>query len=271
MINQDYNFSKYKNSILIIMLFIVGLLFTLSTIWYVKNKMELLKEKQFQQEKIHLKQKLRNLLETKRKAVMSIPVVMSKDITIQEYLEHKRDINIHKLIVDISDSLRKNTDYKNIWLHIIDKYGVSLARSWSNRAGDSIYNIRKDIRDIIKSPHITSRISVGKFSMTFKSIVPIFDKKGKFIGIVEGINHFNSIIKKLKKDGIESIVLVDKKYKKQLTKNITHTFINDYYVVNFNPQKKILNLVKDKGVKYFINNREYRVCLLYTSPSPRDS
>ncbi len=259
MINQDYNFSKYKNSILIIMLFIVGLLFTLSTIWYVKNKMELLKEKQFQQEKIYLKQKLRNLLETKRKAVMSIAVVMSKDITIQEYLEHKRDINIHKLIVDISDSLRKNTDYKNIWLHIIDKNGVSLARSWSNQAGDSIYNIRKDIRDIIKSPHITSRMSVGKFSMTLKSIVPIFDEKGKFIGIVEGISHFNSIIKKLKKDGIESIVLVDKKYNKQLTKNITHTFINDYYVVNFNPPKKILNLVKDKGVKYFINNREYKV------------
>ena len=33
--------------------------------------------------------------------------------------------------------------YKNVWFQIIDKYGISFYRSWSDKTGDNIKEFRK--------------------------------------------------------------------------------------------------------------------------------
>jgi hypothetical protein len=222
MSNQDYEIHKRASVISIVFLTIIGVLITIFTIKYINNEIELLKQNEFQEKSIFIKKEVEKLQSSKMNSVMTIPLTLSQDTLFQNYLEQKIDINLHKKLQKLSYSFKKYTPYKNVWIQVINKNGVSLARSWTNKTNDSIYNIRKDIRDMIKSPHIMSRISVGKFTESFKSIVPIFNDKKEFLGMIEVSTHFNSIVKTLKQDGFETLVLADKKYKSQLTHNVSH-------------------------------------------------
>lgn len=134
---------------------------------------------------------------------------------------------------ELCKKLQKLTDYKNVWIQIIDNKGKSVVRSWATQYGDSLLNSRQDIKMLLKDPHPVSTISVGKYSASFKCIVPVYDEKKSFLGFVETITHFNSITKTLQENGFSAIVLADKRYSKQLIHNITQTFIDDYYVANF--------------------------------------
>ncbi|MGM0624122.1 MAG: cache domain-containing protein, partial [Campylobacterota bacterium] len=125
----------------------------------------------------------------------------------------------------------------------IDSEGKSFSRSWTDKKGDDLYDLREDVRIVLADKQIRTTISVGLFSISFKSMVPIY-RGDEFLGVFEVISHFNSIEQKLQKSGYESLMLVDKRFKPQLTRNITKTFIDGYYVANFEPN---LSLVEKMG------------------------
>ena len=150
--------------------------------------------------------------------------------------------------------LRETTDFKNVWFQLISKKGISLQRSWTDKKNDSLVNIRIDVAKMIKNPKVMNTISVGKFDLSFKSMIPVFDDKNTFLGIIEVITHFNSISKKLKKNGIESVILADKKYKKQLTKAFTKKFAADYYVANLDAPAKLLHYLQQENIEEYISN-----------------
>jgi GGDEF domain-containing protein len=100
-------------------------------------------------------------------SVMTIPLTLSQDALFQNYLEHRVNLDLHKKLKKLSYSFKKYTPYKNVWIQVINKNGVTLGRSWTNKANDSLYKLRKDVRDMIKSPKIMSRISLGKFTDSF--------------------------------------------------------------------------------------------------------
>ena len=126
---------------------------------------------------------------------------------------------------------------------------------------------------MIEEPQIMCTISTGKFDMTFKSMVPIYDKS-TFIGMFEIITHFNSISNQLLDSDIDSIIVVDKKYKTQLSKALTKKFIDDYYVANENVKEEIIDYIKSKGIKnyihsekkYIIDQKENKFIVVYNIP-----
>ena len=84
----------------------------------------------------------------------------------------------------------------------------------------------------------------------------VFYDNDEFLGIFEVITHFNSIAVKLRKKGIEPIILVDKKYKKQLIKPFTKLFIGDYYVANLNANRKYMNFIEQSTIEYFLTYKK---------------
>ena len=64
----------------------------------------------------------------------------------------------------------------------------------------------------------------------------------------------------MQKKNYDTIILVDKKYKEQLTHPFTRTFIEDYYIANLNADPKLLALIKRKGVSHFLNANTHHVC-----------
>ena len=192
---------------------------------------------------------LNSLIQKKKESNLFITLSLSQNPNIKKALK-LNDPNLIDL-KEIETKMRKSTKFKHIWFQIIAKDGKSFKRSWTSKKGDNLKNARPEVQSMIQNQRIIESISTGKFDMTFKSMIPIFDENTNFIGIFETITHFNSISQELRQEGIESVILVDKSYKKQLTKAMSKTFIDNYYVANLDVSKQLLkDLSKNDITKY---------------------
>ena len=148
--------------------------------------------------------------------------------------------------------------YHNIRIHIVDKEGRQRYLSWTkNDLGNYILNARDDLKILYKDPKPLHSISVGKFSIAFKGIVPIYDEQHHFLGIIETITFFNSIAKTLQEGAVYSAIIIDKKFYKRLQYSISQNFIDNYNIANINVKPEIIRLLKQYGITYFIKNRSF--------------
>jgi diguanylate cyclase (GGDEF)-like protein len=204
----------------------------------------------------NMHKEIRTLVKEKAETVLIIAMSISNNNQIKEAILKKQKMKLD--LNAFSLSLQENTSLSDIWIQVVNKDGTSLYRSWTKKNGDDLKKFRIDVTQMIQNPTIRSTISVGKFDLTFKSMVPLYES-GKFIGFVEVIAKFNSIATKMSNKDYDSILLVDKKYKRQLTKAFTKTFIEDYYVATLNAKPELVEYIEKKGVKAFININTYLV------------
>ncbi len=207
-----------------------------------------------------IKNIFRELVAHKQGRTAAITYILSQDTKIIEALV----TNDNSLInyTDTIKGIEQYDNYKNLWIQIIDKNGKSFYRSWTHHVGDSVTAVRDDIVSMIKNPRAMNQISTGRFDMTFKTILPLY--KGKeFVGMMETISHFNSIADELNLMGINSVMLADKSYKKRFIEPLTGLFIHDYYVVNKDASKELMNLINNHGIDKFINNKDYFILKNY--------
>ncbi len=246
---------KYINLVLFIVFIITALVAKIILNNIAERKVETLKEHQFLTTATEMQQQFNTLVKEKQKATLAIALLLSKNGYFKTALLNNKVENIN--LEEYSGILKQHSDFKNIWFQLVNKQGISIARSWTKKRGDSVLDIRPDIVEILKYPKIKTPINVGKFDLTFKAIVPIYNNK-QTIGIFEAITHFNSITKNLRKKHTCSVIIVDKKYKKQLIKPFSKIFIDDYYIANKNAKQKDLDIIKRKGVEFFKNyNKVY--------------
>jgi hypothetical protein len=254
-LKSTYINTKYGKYILFGVLTSIICVFVASRIISNKEISQLL-DSRYQNYTNNIKNEIKTLIENKKEVISLIALSLAND----QNLIHALKSNNKSVIKlrEFSQKLKQETIYKNIWFQIIDKNGKSFYRSWTSKTGDDILKARTDIAKMLEKPNIMSTISTGKYAMSFKSMVPIYDKK-EFIGIFEIITHFNSIHKKLKRDNIESIFIVDKSYRKQISKPFYSLFIDDYYISMQNPNKTIVKKLQKNGIKKYINNENYTI------------
>lgn len=192
------------------------------------------------------KNELNTLIQEKQESLLHIALSMSENKILQESLFYNDATGLD--LNSFAIKLREHSSLKNMWFQLIRADGTSFHRSWSQKRDDDLKNVRLDIVKMIKSPKIISSISVGKFDLSFKTMVPIY-YKSRFIGIFEAMAKFNSIALKMQNSGFESAILVDKIYEKQLSDAYTKTFIDGYYVANTNVNKELLEFVRSKNIE----------------------
>ena len=198
-----------------------------------------------------MREKLSSMILQKQKATVAIALSMASNKHLAQNVKNKK---IRKdYYKNLIKKFKVNTLYQNIWIQLLDKDLTSLYRSWSDKKGDNLSRIREDLVSVALSKKVTYSVSVGKFDLSIKVIVPLFINND-FVGIVEVISHFNSISKQLKKSDIDSAVLLKKEYKKQLEFPFTKLFIDDYYVANFDAPKTTREYLKSYGVENYFNN-----------------
>ncbi|QOY54826.1 GHKL domain-containing protein [Candidatus Sulfurimonas marisnigri] len=237
---------KFSQKLIFLFLLILTAVL-LNKVW--QEKIELLKKEKYIAVTQEIQEQTNILVEEKKNATVAIGVSLSFDKTIKEALK-KDKVELIKL-GELSASLRKNSDFKNVWFHVLTGEGKCFYRSWTDRRCDTVLNNRIDIEEMLKDPKIMTTISVGNYDMTFKVMIPIYEEKN-LLGIIEVITHFNSITIKLLKKGIEPVVLADKKYKEQLLYPFTKLFIGNYYVANLNANPKYMDIIEEKTVEHFL-------------------
>lgn len=180
------------------------------------------------------------------------------------YLLSKDDKLINALVkndrslldyTEIINEIQKFDEYKNLWIQVIDKDGYSFYRSWTNKIGDHAASARIDIVDMINDPKPMRGISTGRFDMTFKTMIPLYDKN-KFIGMIEMISKFNSIANLLKDHNIEPLMVLHEDYTKRFIKPFTGLFIGNNYVANLNASKEIMKKAKSYGLSKLMYLKE---------------
>lgn len=215
----------------------------------IDNQVEASKSEKYVEVSKEMKRELDLLIKEKQESILLITFSMSQNIQIIEaLLNNNPSLDLHKL----SLKLRENTTLKNIGFQVITPDGRSFYRSWTDKRGDDLTKVRVDIAKMIKDPKITSSTSTGKFDLTFKSMVPIYQDE-KLIGIIEALSKFNSISIKMLNKGYDNVFLVDKKYKKQLSHAFTKKFVGDYYVANLNAKKELMDYIAKGSVESFLN------------------
>jgi signal transduction histidine kinase len=202
-------------------------------------------------EKIHKEAEL--LIKNKKQSTLSIGLSLSRDQYIIEALQHKDTAKIG--LDELSSTLKEFTRFQNVWFQIIDTTGTVLYRSWTDLHGDRVDPSRNDLQKMYDDPHIISSISVGRYDMTFRSMVPMYDQQKNFLGLFEVITHFNSISLSLLESGFHAIILADKKYTSQITHPFTKKFVDEYYIANLDASEKYTGIIKKAGVENFINNQ----------------
>lgn len=201
----------------------------------------------------NMKENLLSQLSDKRNGTFSIALGLSENPEIIDFLKTGKN---PKDLRAFSRKLQKHTNYQDVWFQLVDSKGTSRYRTWTKKIGDSLLGKRLDVVEMIRSPHVINTISVGIFSMTFKSLVPVY-KDDTFIGSLETITHFNSIDRNLKESGIRSVILVDRSYHSQLTRSLTGDFIDGYYRVNTDPDPTLLAKIKRDGPARYLGIKNY--------------
>ena len=210
------------NVFLELLLWVVfGGIFVIFSSWLINHKVAELKEKQYSEYALGLKKETKTLIDQKAQMIRIIAMTISKDKLIKEALL-KNDPSLLNL-QEYSKNLAAHTTLKNIWYQILTSDGKSFSRSWTHKNGDDLTHARNDIAKLIQKPEIIDSISVGKYDLTFKTMVPIYDGQN-FIGIIEVMGKLNSVAESLERSGNSCVILVNKSYKKQLTHAFTKHF-----------------------------------------------
>lgn len=220
---------------------------------YVKNVQEIQKTI-YLEKSVELKNNFKKLVEEKKGKTFSLTYLLSQNPKVINALVKNDNtiLDFHNTL----DGIQKYGDFKNLWIQIVDKNGVSFYRSWTTKVGDNAALARIDIEQMIKNPKPMQQISTGRFDMTFKTMLPLYDN-GNFIGLIEMISHFNSIAEVLKKDTIEPIMLVDESYTKNFIKPLTGLFIGKNYVANNNASRHLMKTIEKNGIDNFLDIKEY--------------
>ncbi|MDD2290954.1 MAG: ATP-binding protein [Aliarcobacter sp.] len=242
-------YSKKNTRITIFSFLILAIFIIVGTYYYISNKQQNLLNSIYNSTNTNIIKLTENFLENKKNTTLSIALSLSKENKLFEYMNSQEYDKFE--YTKLTEQIKQNTKFKNIWIQIVDKEGNSVYRSWTDKKGDNLL-FRKDLKKFIENRDISTSIGVGLFSMTIKARAPIFDTDNNFLGAIEVISHFNSIANDLKENNIDSIVVTDKKYKERIKFPHTNTFINDYYIANINANKDLIDYLQENRIEKYL-------------------
>jgi len=156
---------------------------------------------------------LKNQLVSKADVSLTNAINISANYDVFEALEYD---NIEFAIDGLGkliESYKKNTNYPDIKIHIHTADVKSYLRQWNpEKRGDDLSKFRHTILKVKETKKPLSAIEIGQAGMAIRGIAPII-KDDNYLGSVEFIQGFNSIVKSAKKDiDADVIVLMDKKF-----------------------------------------------------------
>ena len=241
----------FKESPKALLSFIILFILSFSAYFYIQSQY-IQKTRNHYVKSIHNEVQL--LIELKKATTFDIARRISLDknlINIMQKKEYEKfyDDSIFKIA-------KKFKSFKNVALHIVDQNGINRYLSWTKKSiGKNIISVRKDLQKLYLNPHSMSAISVGKFDMTFKGTVPMYDASHTFLGVIEVITHFNSISKYLAKDSIYTTLVIDKRFTKQLVYPFSDRFIDGYNISTLHLHKDVEHFLNTQGLPALIKDK----------------
>lgn len=174
-------------------------------------------------------------IDDKRRQMASLAFALSQNRALARAVTVNDKEAIASVLEPVKSYLLQKQIDPDVWIQAVDPRGFSRYRTWTDKTDDDLLPVREELRKLVEHPREHHGVSVGIFRMTFKNTAPLTGEAGKPAGFVEVISGFSSIIGQLASAGIETGVVIDKKYRNQLTRPISNRFIGDYNLVRSTP------------------------------------
>ncbi len=165
--------------------------------------------------KEHFKVLIEERIQSKMDVAISNAVTLSQNTDLLLALETNDRSMLKVTLTSLTDTMKDGTTFNNIKIHVHDKDVKSFYRSWKpDKHGDDLKSFRDTILEVKKTKKPLAAIEVGRAGLVLRGLAPIFDMDGKYVGSVEFIQGFNSVVKDFEKDDEFLIVLMNEKLKR---------------------------------------------------------
>jgi len=147
-------------------------------------------------------------LEEKKQIGLTNAINLSLNRSVQQALKQNDRKMIFEYLNTLSTQFAKNTNYKNIKIHIHDKDVKSFVRHWKpTQFGDDLSSFRDSLNHVKSHRQPISVIEPGRAGMLIRGVAPILEGK-EYLGSVEFIQGFNSVVLNAKKDNDFSLLFL---------------------------------------------------------------
>jgi methyl-accepting chemotaxis protein len=193
----------------LIILSLIGLLAVSFTTYISIQKVE---KDVYTNEKESLSVYVKNQLDSKYDVALTNAITIASNYYVVESLTQNDRAIAAKGLKEITKTFKEHTDFKNVQIHIHTKEIKSFLREWMpEKFGDDLSSFRHTIKKVKESKLPLTAIEMGVAGMTLRGVAPII-KNQEYLGSVEIIQSFNSIVSSAKKDlGASVVFLTDKK------------------------------------------------------------
>jgi len=117
-----------------------------------------------------------------------------------------------KGLTELIGKFKRDTSLKNIKIHIHDANVHSLLRVWKPKKwGDDLSSFRKTIVKVKETKEPLVAVELGRAGLILRGVSPIIEQ-GKYLGSVEFMQGFNSIVKDGKKSNYDVLIVLKNKY-----------------------------------------------------------
>ncbi|MDD3342839.1 MAG: methyl-accepting chemotaxis protein [Sulfurospirillaceae bacterium] len=188
---------------------IIGLVLILLTTY---NNIKSIEYDVYTKEQETLSIYIKNQLESKFDIAITNAInIASNFYVIDSLLNNDRAIAL-KGLTELSKTYKDKTDFKNVQIHIHTKDVKSFVRAWMPaKFGDDLSSFRHTINKVKETKEPLSAIEMGVAGMSLRGVAPVL-KEGVYLGSVEFIQSFGSVVKNAKDDlGASVIFLTDQK------------------------------------------------------------
>jgi len=196
---------------IIFILFGIFILSSLIIIPYVLNKLSTIEDETLLRTTTSFKAELQNALIAKDKVWMTNALQIANNPLIEEAMSSGDRDTCISVLKKYSGIYKKNTGFKNVKFHLIDKDLKSFVKSWkSNSFGEELsysdaYKEVKNNQKPIVTPEVSSK------GLRLKGLFPVFFNK-IFVGIVNFEGGLNSIKRTLSKNKIQFLYFLKNDY-----------------------------------------------------------
>ncbi len=150
----------------------------------------------------------------------------------------------------LSQNYKLNTPFQNIKVHVHTKDVKSFVRIWKlNKYGDDLSSFRETINRVKSTNKPLVAIEAGRAGLSLRGVAPVI-VNNRYIGSVEFMQGFNSIVKSAKKDNHTSVIFLAKK---SLVKSFeSATIVAQDYVLSQQlsiTDKRLMNEIENIDLK----------------------
>lgn len=164
--------------------------------------------------KYELRHDVGHKIDSKMRVGITNAISISNDERIKKGLKTNSRDEVILAIQNVSKSMKENTEFQNVGIHIHTKDNFSFIRSWNKEQyGDDLNLFRKSVVEVNKNKKSLITFETGREGLLLRAIVPIFDEYNNHLGSLEFIQGLNSVAKELLLEEKDFLLLMNENAK----------------------------------------------------------